>query len=213
MKKVRVFSRAFQQQKRQEANPANTFVFCERTTGVAQFRAESNVALDSAVESTAALLAMQCLVRGQNPGDFEIMIPADKDLANRLMARADELLEQGRTIAGPATLSPRQREILNAVLCNHANKEIAARLNISVRTVKFHVSSLLSKFGVENRAELARRAAGFLQPLLQELQTPYVVRGSSGTRNGNLKSESFSEPGRQGAKSRSLRFPGRVLSA
>ncbi len=213
MKKVRVFSRVIQQQKKQEANTANTFVFCERTTGVAQFRAESNVNLDSTVERTAAVLAMQCLVRGQNPGDFEIMIPADKELANRLLARADELLEQGRTIAGPATLSPRQREILNAVLCNHANKEIATRLNISVRTVKFHVSSLLSKFGVENRAELARRAAGFLQPLLQELQTPYLVKPSPGTRNGNPKSEAISDPGRQASKARSVRFPGRVLSA
>ena len=213
MKKVRGVPKVIPQGKKRDASPSKLFVFCEKSTGVAHFRTASASGTNGALERMAGLLAMQCLVRGQNPGDFEIMIPADKDLANRLMARADELLEQGRTIAGPATLSPRQREILNAVLCNHANKEIAARLNISVRTVKFHVSSLLSKFGVENRAELARRAAGFLQPLLQELQTPYVVRGSSGTRNGNLKSESFSEPGRQGAKSRSLRFPGRVLSA
>ena len=54
--------------------------------------------------------------------------------------------------------------MLNAVLCNRANKEIASKLNITVRTVKFHISSLLSKFGVESRAELARRAAGFMRP-------------------------------------------------
>ena len=213
MKKVRVFSRIIPQQKKHEDNSPNTFVFCERTTGVAQFRAESDLSEDSALERTAALLAMQCLVRGQNPGDFEIMIPADTNVVSRLKARADELLEQGRAIAGPATLSPRQREILNAVLCNHANKEIATRLNISVRTVKFHISSLLSKFGVENRAELARRAAGFIQPLLQELQTPYLLKASAGARNGDLKSESFGESARNGAKSRSLRFPGRVLTA
>ena len=180
---------------------------------MAQFRAESQVDLDSGLERTAALLAMQCLARGQNPDDFEIMVPADKSFASRLLARADELLEQGRAIAGPATLSPRQREILNAVLCNHANKEIATRLNISVRTVKFHISSLLSKFGVENRAELARRATGFIQPILQELQAPYLLRAAAGARNGDLKSESFVEPGRNGTKARSVRFPGRVLTA
>ena len=49
-------------------------------------------------------------------------------------------------------------------MCNRANKEIASKLNITVRTVKFHISSLLSKFGVESRAELARRAAGFMRP-------------------------------------------------
>ena len=46
---------------------------------------------------------------------------------------------------------------------NQANKEIASRLNITVRTVKFHISSLLNKFGVENRMELARRATGLME--------------------------------------------------
>jgi hypothetical protein len=39
-----------------------------------------------------------------------------------------------------------------------ANKEIAATLNLSERTVKFHVSSLLTKFRVRGRMELAREA-------------------------------------------------------
>lgn len=39
-----------------------------------------------------------------------------------------------------------------------ANKEIAASLNLSERTVKFHVSSLLSKFRVRGRMELVREA-------------------------------------------------------
>jgi DNA-binding CsgD family transcriptional regulator len=213
VKKVRVFPRLIEQQKKRETNQPNTFVFCERTTGMAQFRAESNVDVDCTIERTAALLAMQCLVRGQNPSDFEIMMPADRSFASRLHARAEELLEQGRAVAGPASLSPRQREILNAVLCNHANKEIATRLNISVRTVKFHISSLLSKFGVENRAELARRAAGFLRPMLQELQTPYLLRSGAGGGSGDFKPEALGAPARNASKTRSVRFPGRVLTA
>jgi hypothetical protein len=39
-----------------------------------------------------------------------------------------------------------------------ANKEIAATLNLSERTVKFHVSSLLTKFRVRGRMELVREA-------------------------------------------------------
>jgi hypothetical protein len=39
-----------------------------------------------------------------------------------------------------------------------ANKEIAASLNLSERTVKFHVSSLLAKFRVRGRMELVREA-------------------------------------------------------
>jgi DNA-binding NarL/FixJ family response regulator len=53
-----------------------------------------------------------------------------------------------------AELSRREQEVLNLLLENLANKEIASKLNISERTVKFHVSNLLSKFGVRRRADL-----------------------------------------------------------
>jgi DNA-binding NarL/FixJ family response regulator len=51
-------------------------------------------------------------------------------------------------------LSRREQEVLNRLLENLVNKEIADRLHISERTVKFHVSNLLAKFGVRRRAEL-----------------------------------------------------------
>jgi DNA-binding NarL/FixJ family response regulator len=55
---------------------------------------------------------------------------------------------------GYSDLSRREQEVLDALLENQANKEIASHLNISERTVKFHVSNLLSKFGVRRRADL-----------------------------------------------------------
>lgn len=51
-------------------------------------------------------------------------------------------------------LSRREHDVLNVLLENLANKEVADRLHISERTVKFHVSNLLSKFGVRRRADL-----------------------------------------------------------
>ena len=51
-------------------------------------------------------------------------------------------------------LSRREQEVLESLLENLANKEIADRLHISERTVKFHVSNLLNKFGVQRRADL-----------------------------------------------------------
>ncbi len=51
-------------------------------------------------------------------------------------------------------LSRREQEVLEALLENLANKEIANKLHISERTVKFHVSNLLNKFGVRRRADL-----------------------------------------------------------
>ena len=57
-------------------------------------------------------------------------------------------------VESSAELSRREQEVLDSLLENLANKEIASKLNISERTVKFHVSNLLSKFGVRRRADL-----------------------------------------------------------
>jgi DNA-binding NarL/FixJ family response regulator len=55
---------------------------------------------------------------------------------------------------GLSRLTKREREILELLRENLANKEIAARLNISLDTVKFHISNLLQKFGVQRRTDL-----------------------------------------------------------
>lgn len=51
-------------------------------------------------------------------------------------------------------LTRRERQVLEAVLDNLSNKEIANRLHMSERTAKFHVSNLLVKHGVRRRADL-----------------------------------------------------------
>jgi len=51
-------------------------------------------------------------------------------------------------------LSQREQEVLTGLLDNLANKELAQKMKISERTVKFHVSNLLAKFGVRRRADL-----------------------------------------------------------
>lgn len=58
-----------------------------------------------------------------------------------------------RKLAG-SVLSRRENEIVQMLFKTWSNKEIANELNISERTVKFHVSNLLQKFGVHSRMEL-----------------------------------------------------------
>jgi NarL family two-component system response regulator LiaR len=53
-----------------------------------------------------------------------------------------------------ADLSRREQQVLDSLLQNLSNKEIANQLNISERTVKFHVSNLLAKYSVRRRADL-----------------------------------------------------------
>ena len=59
-----------------------------------------------------------------------------------------------RLLADVTDLTPREREALERLLQNFSNKEIARQLHVSERTAKFHVSNLLSKFGVRRRADL-----------------------------------------------------------
>lgn len=58
-------------------------------------------------------------------------------------------------VAGPrpASLTGRERQVLRLVAEGLATKQIARRLGISERTVKFHVTSVLNKLGAENRAQ------------------------------------------------------------
>ncbi len=50
-------------------------------------------------------------------------------------------------------LTKREREVLQMLAAGLGNKEIAAKLNISDHTAKFHVGSILSKLGAASRAE------------------------------------------------------------
>lgn len=65
-----------------------------------------------------------------------------------------ELVAVARNAADGIPLTKREQMILDGILKGMANKEIANALNLSVRTVKFHVSSVLLKFGVKSRSEL-----------------------------------------------------------
>jgi DNA-binding CsgD family transcriptional regulator/tetratricopeptide (TPR) repeat protein len=56
---------------------------------------------------------------------------------------------------GEATLTSREREIAGLIGSGKSNREVAAALVISERTVETHVAAVFAKFGVANRRELA----------------------------------------------------------
>ncbi|MBS1850875.1 MAG: response regulator transcription factor [Acidobacteria bacterium] len=62
-------------------------------------------------------------------------------------------------------LTPREIEIVSAVVAGYANKEIAEYFKISEDTVKHHLSNIFDKLGVSTRLELALFAVNQSLPL------------------------------------------------
>jgi DNA-binding NarL/FixJ family response regulator len=77
---------------------------------------------------------------------------------------ASKLLRRTRLDQEP--LTAREREVLRLLARGLTNKQIAADLVITERTVKFHVSAILAKLGAGNRTEAIHRAIqqGLVEP-------------------------------------------------
>ena len=72
---------------------------------------------------------------------------------------ADALLRRGASGAGPVEpLTPRELGVLRLLGEGLPNKAVAARLEVSENTVKFHVNAIFGKLGVQSRTEAVVRA-------------------------------------------------------
>jgi DNA-binding NarL/FixJ family response regulator len=93
--------------------------------------------------------------------DF-IVKPFDPD---ELVARVRRFVNRKAPVRGAANgdarepqLTRRELEVLSLLVEGRRQKEIAAQLVISQKTVATHIQNLLGKFGVHSRAELIARA-------------------------------------------------------
>ncbi|MCE7012126.1 AAA family ATPase [Kibdelosporangium philippinense] len=108
--------------------------------------------------ATARLDLARVLARRDRHGD------AAESVALTMSARAiaeqlgmRRLVASAESFSGPKLLSPREGEIARLVAQGLTNKQIAAALHISVRTVETHVQNILGKLGVSNRGEIQSR--------------------------------------------------------
>ncbi|MGC1376224.1 MAG: response regulator transcription factor [Anaerolineales bacterium] len=92
------------------------------------------------------------VVEGKHVMAGEVM--SEKGFANWLQL---QLESARRSYSEPGSpfhpLSDREMEVLNLVVEGKSNKEIATLLGISHQTVKNHITSILRKFGVEDRTQ------------------------------------------------------------
>jgi DNA-binding NarL/FixJ family response regulator len=85
----------------------------------------------------------------------------DAVFSPRLAGFVLDAFKAGDRIGGNAELdelTPREREVLQLIARGYMYKEIAGRLNLSVKTVESHVSSVLRKLQLSTRHELTRWA-------------------------------------------------------
>ena len=94
------------------------------------------------------------------------LVKADPEIVLVAEAEAADVVVSERVIAtaAPATvpregaaLTPRERDVLRLVAQGLGNKEIAAELDLSAHTVKYHLASVLAKLGVRSRTEAVSR--------------------------------------------------------
>lgn len=71
---------------------------------------------------------------------------------------AARLMREVRAPESPETLTERETEVLRLIGSGKSNKEIALALTIGEKTVKTHVSNILSKLGVSSRTQAALHA-------------------------------------------------------
>jgi DNA-binding CsgD family transcriptional regulator len=74
-------------------------------------------------------------------------------------SRAEIARLPGRRPTGSDALTTREQEVAELVVTGLANKEVAARLHVSLRTVEATLSKVYAKLGVRSRTELAARTA------------------------------------------------------
>ena len=81
------------------------------------------------------------------------------ELMPRIVRTAVRLVSKERTAAFVSTLTPREQQVVSCVANGMSNKECAARLGITERTVKAHLASIFAAAGVRDRLQLLVKLA------------------------------------------------------
>ena len=82
-----------------------------------------------------------------------IVSPSVAPVMFDLVARGNDGGAQPARDSGPDSLTEREREVMTSISRGHSNREIAAALVISEKTVKNHIRAIYEKLGVARRSE------------------------------------------------------------
>jgi DNA-binding NarL/FixJ family response regulator len=120
----------------------------------------------AAVQAGAAGYLLKDVAPAQLAEAVRAVARGEAALGSRPAARLLREYAQGGSGASPVALTGREREVLTLVGRGLANKQIARELSIAEKTVKTHVSHVLSKLGLADRTQAALYAVrvGLVDP-------------------------------------------------
>jgi two-component system response regulator FixJ len=102
----------------------------------------------------------------EKPFDDEVLLASVRSALNQLDRDQKRQAERSDIEGRLATLSNRERDVLEGLVAGHANKQIAYDLGISPRTIEIYRANLMTKMQAASLSDLVRMAlvAGILAP-------------------------------------------------
>ncbi len=92
------------------------------------------------------------------PAEAGALVRAVRAALQVAEGRRQEIAETQALTAKLATLTPREREVMEHVVAGQLNKQVAADLGTGEQNIKLHRAHLMQKMGVVSVAELVRAA-------------------------------------------------------
>ena len=92
----------------------------------------------------------------EKPFDDAIILKAVKAALQDALADTERTAERAAVSERMATLTSRERDVLNGIIAGHANKVIAYDLGISPRTVEVYRANVMTKMRADSISDLVR---------------------------------------------------------
>src|SRR5208282_2220110 len=105
--------------------------------------------------------AVEFLTKPFNDGDLLSAIRQAIERSQSMLVQQSEMRQLRQRLA---TLTPREREVMNLVVCGLLNKQVGAELGISEITVKAHRGKVMGKMKADSLADLVKMAGRLRLP-------------------------------------------------
>ena len=104
------------------------------------------------VSKESSTQSLTTAIRSVMAGQYWI---GQENVSNLVDAVRDVLPSRTSPKMANSSLTPREREVMEAIVGGRTNRDIANGFSISQQTVKHHITKIFEKLGVSNRVELA----------------------------------------------------------